>query len=303
MIKPPEAGSTDKLTLFFRRGSESRRAIYAYARRALNPRASLQGRRLALESAKQATFHIPRSSGFAIFPPSQFDEIGEVVTAARELLARYERERPSRRNQKPYRVNILKANELTSESPFIRFPLRQDIIAGIAEYLRVVPVLTGLQVWYSPPRSVEPQGSQLYHCDYDDTSQVKIFVHCNDVGPENGPLTVLSADTSSRVRKRLNYQYEGNNRLDDGQVFTVIREEDQHPIMGPAGTTGFVDVSRCLHYGSRVAADAEARLVVMIQLKTPFSFTLPRDFRRGAPFRYLDDPGLPKLARLVLGGD
>jgi hypothetical protein len=63
-----------------------------------------------------------------------------------------------------------------------------------------------------------------------------------------------------------------------------------------------VDTSRCFHFGSRVEDEAEPRLVAMIQYSTPFSFMLPRDPRRRAPFRHLGGPDAAELERLVLAG-
>jgi hypothetical protein len=40
----------------------------------------------------------------------------------------------------------------------------------------------------------------------------------------------------------------------------------------------------------------------MIQYSTPFSFMLPRDPRRRAPFRHLGGPDAAELERLVLAG-
>jgi hypothetical protein len=128
---------------------------------------------------------------------------------------------------------------------------------------------------------------------------VKVFVYCSDVDPGSGPLTLLPADDSLRVRRSVGYQY--RQRLTDEQVAGVVGTGREVPILGPAGTAVFVDTSRCFHYGSRVAADAPPRLVTMIQYQTPFSFMVPTHAQRTLPFRRLIRPQLTPLQRLVLG--
>jgi hypothetical protein len=130
-------------------------------------------------------------------------------------------------------------------------------------------------------------------------TQVKIFVYCSDVDAGSGPLTVLDAASSGRVRKAVGYQF--RQRLTDQQVADVLGPGADRPILGPSGTAAFLDTSRCFHYGSRVAPDAPARLVTMIQYQTPYSFMLPRSERASLPFRRLVTPSLPPLQRLVLG--
>jgi hypothetical protein len=126
-----------------------------------------------------------------------------------------------------------------------------------------------------------------------------VFVYCSEVDRKSGPLTILPADESERVRRAVGYQY--RQRLTDQQVAGVVGERREVPILGPCGTLVFVDTSRCFHYGSRVASDAPPRLVTMIQYQTPYSFMLPTPAQKTLAFRRLIAPGLSPLQRLVLG--
>jgi hypothetical protein len=119
------------------------------------------------------------------------------------------------------------------------------------------------------------------------------------VDEQSGPLTVLPADDSQRVRRALGYLY--RQRLTDAQVASVVGTGRERPILGPAGTTVLVDTSRCFHYGSRVGPGAIPRLVTMIQYQTPYSFMLPAGAQTSLPFRRLIRSGMPALERLVLG--
>ena len=82
---------------------------------------------------------------------------------------------------------------------------------------------------------------------------------------------------------------------------SAVGEREFHSIVGPPGTACFVDTSRCFHYGSRVKDEAVPRLVTIIQFVSPFSFMLPHDHRRGAPYRHLVTPDSTELERAVLG--
>jgi hypothetical protein len=116
---------------------------------------------------------------------------------------------------------------------------------------------------------------------------------------QSGPLTVLPAHHSARVRRAARYQY--RQRLTDAQVQAVVGPSAERPIIGPTGTVAFVDTSRCFHYGSRVAPDAPARLAVIVQYQTPYSFMLPPSPEATLPFRHFINPSLSELQRLALG--
>jgi hypothetical protein len=144
-----------------------------------------------------------------------------------------------------------------------------------------------------------PTSSQLFHCDGDDVTQVKVFVLCSDVNEASGPLTVLDARSTDHVQRQTGYRY--RQRLTDEQVREAGGDAAAYPILGPPGTMAFVDTSRCFHFGSRVAPDAPTRLVTMIQYQTPYSFMLPTSAQATLPFRRLLRPGQSPLQRQVLG--
>jgi hypothetical protein len=112
-------------------------------------------------------------------------------------------------------------------------------------------------------------------------------------------LTLLDAATTRDVQRRTGYWY--RHRLTDEQVQAAVGTPREHVILGPTGTTVFVDTSRCFHFGSRVAAGAPPRLAAMIQYQTPYSFMLPAAAETAAPFRRLANASLSPVQRLVLG--
>jgi hypothetical protein len=268
------------------------------ARQILDPATAIGRRRAARAYAYLASFEIPRDRGFVLFPPGRFPEVREVVDAARETYRNADLEK-IKRKKKSFMINILDPSHVTADSPFARFALREDMIAAIAGYLDVVPILTSVNVFLSNSLDGEHESSQLYHCDGDDQSQIKIFVLCSEVGIENGPTVVMSATTSAVLRKKIKYQY--RNRVKDNDATALVGATDQHVMTGSPGSVFFLDTSRCFHYGSRVGRDAGSRIVATFQYLRPFSFMLPRDYRPVAPHRHLGSPGLSRLQRLILG--
>jgi hypothetical protein len=173
-------------------------------------------------------------------------------------------------------------------------------VAAVAHYLGAVPLLTTIDVWASHA-SAALANSQLYHCDWADLSQVKVFVHASDVTPADGPLVVLGADTSARLRRSLGYRWGGDGyRVADETVAQRVGAGDRHTLCGPAGSAALVDTCRCFHYGSRVAPEG-SRAVCVLQYLLPSAFSLPRGFLARGPYRGLASQSSSEVERLVLG--
>jgi len=257
-------------------------------------------RRSALQRLPPTNLRIERELGFRIVPPGVFAETSDIVSEGRQALAAFDATTPpAGKNRKRFLQNVLDASTLTRQSAAVRFALRDDVLAAVAEYLRIVPFLTSIQVFHSDTVDGVPTSSQLYHCDGDDVTQVKIFVYCSDVDVASGPLTVLDADASAKVQRSTRYWY--RSRLTDEQVAAVVGGGHDHPILGDSGTAAFVDTSRCFHFGSRVSPGASPRLVTMIQYQTPYSFMVPTSAQATLPFRRFLGPDLSALQRQVLG--
>ena len=293
------SGWSSRLAKAFRvRGPRVRR-IYHHARRIERYVLDAE-RRAALRQLPATDFAITAVDGFLVLPPGRFAETAGIVAEAQQALSLFDASAPpGGKNRKRFLQNVLEASTLLLDSPILTFALRDDVLSTVSRYLGTVPFLTSVQVFHSDAVDDVPTSSQLYHCDGDDVTQIKVFIYCSDVNPASGPLTVLDAATTTTVQRRTNYWY--RNRLTDEQVHNAVGTSGEHPILGPTGTTALVDTSRCFHFGSRVASDAPARLVTMIQYQTPYSFMLPTSAQHTLPFRGLIRPGMAQLQRQVLG--
>ena len=295
--KPASLG--ERVTKAIRVRGDAARHAYHAARRAgglLRDRP----RRAALRALVPTWFDIAKSDGFLVLPAGSFAELPEIVAEAHATLARFESEgRPAPDSWKRFLVNVLDPAEVTAGSAIMRLALREDVITAVSRYLGIVPRLSAVSVLHSDTVEAVLKSSQLHHCDGDDVTQVKVFVYCTDVDRRSGPLTVLSADRSAQVRKAAGYTY--RDRLSDAQVAAVLGPGAEHPILGPAGTTAFVDTSRCFHFGSRVEPGAPPRLVTMIQYQTPYAFVRPEQADGLSWLDRLGGASFSQLQRLVLG--
>lgn len=290
-----------RINHYFQHRTERERIVFEKVRQTLSLPTMLRRRAAARELAVQPPFTIDRERGFRVFPPGAFPETEDIVVATRHLGQEIDLTRPglSKKARSGFMVPLLEPSAVDVQSPFLRLALRPDVIAAVSTYLGSVPVIAHLQVYYSAAGADEARSSQLFHCDADATTQVKIFVLCSEVTPSNGPLTLLDARTSRMVRHRLGYHFGG--KIKDRRLASLVTAADHHPIVGPPGTVCFVDTTQCFHFGSRVEQGVAPRLVTMIQYLTPSSFMLPRDHRAGSPYRHLAAPEMSRIQRLILG--
>jgi hypothetical protein len=298
--RPITALST-QVNHFFKHRSERERLIFEKARQLLTLPTIVRRRAVARELAARASFVIDPEVGFAIHPPDAFPEAREIVEATRELGRNVDLTRPglSKKARSGFMVPLIDPATLDLRSPLVRLALRPDVIAAVTAYLGIVPVIAHVNVHYSTETADRARSSQLFHCDADATTQVKIFVLCTDVTPRHGPLTLLDARTSRALRRRLGYHF--GKKIHDDRLAKLVSPSEYHPVIGPAGTVCFVDTTQCFHFGSRVEHGVGPRIVTMIQYLAPASFELPHDHRAGSPLRHLAAPGMDVVERLVLG--
>ena len=294
MADSTEGPLSAKINHYFQHRSEPERVFFEKIRQTLSLRTILARRAMAKAIAPASSFSIDDERGFSVFAPRAFAEAAEIADATRALDGSVDLERPglSKKARSGFMVPLIDPGTLDLSSPFLRLAIRPDVIAAVSTYLGMVPVLAHLNVYYSGEMPDQARQSQLFHCDADATRQVKIFVLCSEVTPTDGPLTLLDARTSVNLRKKLKYQF--GKKIKDPVVLRGAPDVERHPILGPPGTICFVDTTRCFHFGSRVEKGATPRLLTMIQYLTPASFMLPRDHRKGAPFRHLSTDDLSR---------
>jgi hypothetical protein len=212
-------------------------------------------------------------AGFLVAKPDESWDLAGVVDQVRSL-PEVQTSTSGAGQGKPYLLDR-PLDVLHSETPLGRLALHPSVVATATAHLGMVPVLAGVTVLRSPYVAGPPTGSQLFHSDWEDVTQLKLFVHCSEVTAKHGPLTALRGTSSIRVKEALHYRYGGKGfRRFDDEVLALASLDDVQAFEGPPGTAVFVDTSTCLHYGSRLAEGAPDRLLVQLQFLRPTAFDL-----------------------------
>lgn len=281
--------------LFAKTANDRRRHAYWKAI-ALMRRRTVRRRVAAVRNLPTPDIRIPRPAGFLVCRLEDLGQSDAVIAQTRAIADKVN----ASPGEKPYLLDV-PLHDLDPTSPLVQFALHPRVLAPVADYLGMVPRLGGITLLRSLPTAGPPAGSQLFHCDYEDVRQVKIFVHCTETSAANGPLHVIPAGDSQRIRDALGYRYGDEGfRVEDATIGGFVSDDAVAVVAGPPGTIVLVDTSSCFHYGSRLQPGAGERLVVQFQYLTPAAFELAIAPRSRHPAVVRGERG-ESLAALVLG--
>ena len=245
---------------------------------ALSPLQYLRRRHLAREllAGRPAALHLDPGLGYARFGPGALGGSEELLSLAQAELARLrprlERPAEGRRGARQL-VEELGSDALLAREPrFVEFALSDEVVRPVLEYLGEVPFLARISLALSRPlaAAAEPVHFQRFHVDNDDLRHVKLYLNAQEVAARHGPLCFLPARTSERVLRAL--AREGKHlgpasSFSDEEVFRHCERDELVELEGSRASGAFVDLSRCLHYGSRVAAAEERLQLVLVFLR------------------------------------
>lgn len=167
-------------------------------------------------------------------------------------------------------IITLNKNNFDSDSIVFKTITSKNILHPVINYLKCVPLLSYLAIWYSPNNKHINDSSQLLHLDHEDYKQIKGFIFLEDVNDNSGPLIIIDKKNSEKIQNQLKYKMtEKQKRIDD----EILKDYKKISLTGKKGTVVLLDTSSCLHFGSRKASNS--RLVLSFQFITPFAFVLP----------------------------
>jgi hypothetical protein len=282
----------------------ARRALLA-ARIASSPLEFLERRRVARSALARASppIRVDPRLGLCVFGASPIPGTDAILERCRELLERARPHLPRIRAARAGKLRLtvdLFSDDLHRRDPaFLDFALQDAALLPVIEYLATVPNLARVTLALSADvdGGASPAYHQRFHADNDDLRQVKLFLDAQDVDLADGPLTILPADASARVLRDLRRDGAPIGRTatySDAEVLRHCDPSELVRVVGPAGSGAFVDLSRCLHFGSRTAPGRE-RLVLVA------SFLRFHRLHENASNRLDPDrPGLDALRRLAL---
>lgn len=213
--------------------------------------------------------YVPRKSGYRVTEPDDIPGTDRIVALCREIVEkrRTKARKINRKEANPF--DMLLDREVFAEHPELVEYATSDVLTAIAsDYFGCVPRLDYIDLWVSSPEKNQDDlfNSQLYHMDRMDYGILTLFVAIEDIGPENGPFTLLPASVTRTVNRKTNYlkrYFLGNGRLRDEEVLSACDPKDAIEIKGPAGSGGFCDTGACLHFGSR--CQTRERVVLAIR--------------------------------------
>lgn len=208
----------------------------------------------------QNNFFIPESDGFALFPPNSFETSENAVKEAKKIFNK-NNNLYLNYSAKSYLREINLSGHLSQNSPIMDFALDPQILSVVSNYLGTLPILREVRMMYSPNKGKFEGGSQFFHVDKEYPRMMKIFLFITPSTLVDGPLTALPADKSESIWRDVG-SFKSIHRVDDEKVFNVYSENDTTAIIGEEGSVGFLDVARCLHFGSRPNPKSKPRLIL-----------------------------------------
>lgn len=220
----------------------------------------------------------------------------EAVQAARDYVDSIDLQRAIAENpgQKSYLIPLAKQRPLPEDSPMYKLALHPELVGTVANYFGYLPLLTYVNVWYSPawPENEPFVGSQRFHLDNEDMQQAKVFVYLHDVDDDHSPTMYLQKDRSMALcRRHYSDMLKDDIRIDE----QLLERESLIHHNGPAGSVVMLDTSGCLHAGGRCRKE---RRLLVFQYMTPCSHV--RNIGKNQSFEFLRDQAKGELDRALL---
>jgi hypothetical protein len=241
---------------------------------------------------------IPRELGYRKIASIDLPFTAHVIKAANAVIEDRQRSGgwKKRKNNPFYQCE--RPEDFINYPDLLNFALSDAVLRIVSDYYGMVPRLQEVGIWLTMPEERDLFSSQLFHLDKPECALLKLFINLDYTTPETGPLTLLPANVSSKVRRATSYEkvyFHEDGRLKDAQVFASCKPSDCVDLSGPSGCGGFADTSHCFHYGSRCATGERKMLAI--------AFILPHLARtdRTALFDLVPAPEDP-VRRLALSG-
>ena len=179
--------------------------------------------------------------------------------------------------KKPF-LRVLKIDLNNKSNHAIKEITTSDLILlPIANYFGHIPILTSVNIFFSPNKEFKNGRSQQYHMDGSDGRNVKIFIALDDIDEQSGPLVFLPKSISRRAynsmrKKRIVKRR--NQKVPDETIYQFCEENDAIVSTLKKGSALFIDSDVCYHYGSRPSP--KSRKVLYLEYRS--AFTMDREF-------------------------
>lgn len=167
-------------------------------------------------------------------------------------------------------------HEFAADGPVIALGTQPLLLAPVVRYFGVMPILFNVFVTRAHQEELVEHSPHQFHVDPEDTISFKLFVHLTDVDADCGPFHALPADLSRKVFDDVDYR--GVASVTDESVDELVGYDNVFRLLGPAGTVGLADTTRCLHFGGRPrAAGKPLREMLVYHYLLPTSLVFSGD--------------------------
>jgi len=127
-----------------------------------------------------------------------------------------------------------------ADSPFIQLAVHPKVLALVNAYLGMRSYLRDVQVWLNYPTPGHAVETQLWHRDYGDFLNVKIFIYLNDVTKQNGPFCFVPRTHRIGFLRGIAVR-NAKGRIDDPEMAEAIPPEQWRTCVGSAKTVILCD--------------------------------------------------------------
>ena len=200
-------------------------------------------------------------------------------------------------------IKLKTSRDFNNQSLEFKFVTNKYFIEIVSRYLKCIPLLTSLSLWYSPNVNFIENTSQEYHLDHEDFRQVKGFLFINEVDINTGPLNIINAAQSNDIQKLINYKMtKTSKRVSDKKIKNLKKKLiiKENILTGKSGDLLLCDTSSCFHFGSRLGVKSKPRLILAFQYVTPFSFSMDWNWKNSnIPFKNYDSDNDLLLSKVI----
>lgn len=159
--------------------------------------------------------------------------------------------------------------DIVRSKPMQRLMADASFLAVAERYLRTLPILSMVNLWWSPTFGREPgaDAAQEYHFDFDPPPiWLLFFVYLTDVGPDNGPHVYVRGSHVGGHPAAAALLRRGYVRIPDEDIAAAFGAENVVEICGKRGTILAVD-TRGFHKGKPPASGH--RLMMQLTYSCP----------------------------------
>lgn len=173
---------------------------------------------------------------------------------------------PAHPRSKTYRIQ---EDDIVKSPVMRRLMTDPSVLAVVETYLKILPVLSGVNLWFSPAYGNAPgeEAAQEFHFDFDPPPiWLLFFVYLTDVGPDNGPHVFVRGTHVPGKPGMKDLLARGYVRIPDEDIVARFGAENVVELKGGRGTILAVD-TRGMHKGKMPVTGH--RLMAQLSFSTP----------------------------------